>query len=252
MQTQGLKTTARTGTGKGAARKLRAAAQVPGVVYGKGLASNPIAIDRKAFEILLRNGGHHGLIDLSLDGESAAVKALVREIQVHPVSRQVEHVDLQRVSMTERVRIDVPIVLVGKPEGVRTQGGILEQALRSVEVECLPADIPEKIEIDVTALTIGHSVHVSDLVVPGVTILAHAEAAVAIVSVPAAERSAEETAAEAAAAAGVVPAEGAEAAPGAPGAEAKAGEKPGAKPGEKPGAKGAEKPAGKESKGGKS
>jgi large subunit ribosomal protein L25 len=245
MQSQSLQASRREGRGKGVARKLRAAAKIPAVVYGKGTTSEPVALDRKAFETLMKNGGHHGLIDLRLDTTSEALKALVREVQVHPVSRLVEHVDLQRVSMQERIRIDVPIVLLGKPEGVRLSGGILEHNLRSIEVECLPGDIPEKIEIDVTALAVGHSIHISDLKLGNVTILAHGDTAVATVSMPAAERSAEESAATAAAAATATAAAPGEAA--APAKDAKPGDKPAAKD-----AKGADKPAGKDAKGGKS
>ncbi len=244
METQNLAAARREGHGKGVARKLRAAAKIPGVVYGKGVGPEAVSLDRKAFENLMKHGGHHGLIDLTLDSSGEPMKALVREIQIHPVSRLIEHVDLQRVSMQERIRILVPIVLIGKPEGVRLGGGILEHNLRNVEVECLPGQIPDQIEVDVTALAVGHSVHVSDLKVGNATILAHAETAVATVSMPAAERSAvEETAdAAAAAAAAAVPVEGATDKPGAKGAE-----KPGAKD-----AKGGDKPAGKEAKGGKS
>ena len=250
MQTQ-LNVSRREGTGKGVARKLRAAAQIPGVVYSKGAPAEPVSMDRKAFEILMKHGGHHGLIDLRLDSNREPLKALVREIQVHPVSRLVEHVDLQRVSMQERIRIEVPIVLIGKPEGVRLGGGILEHNLRQVEVECLPGEIPEKIEVDVTALAVGHSVHVSDLKVGNLTVMAHAETAVETVSMPAAERAAEETAATAAAAATAAVAPGDAAAVA---KDAKPGDKPAAK-GDKPAAKdakGGDKPAGKEAKGGKS
>ena len=113
-----------------------------------------MAIDRKVFDLLLRGGGHHGLVDLRFENDREPVKALVREMQVHPVSREILHVDLQRVSMAQKIRIDVPIVLTGKPEGVKTQGGILEHNLRNIEIECLPTAIPEKIEVDVSALNL--------------------------------------------------------------------------------------------------
>jgi large subunit ribosomal protein L25 len=232
----------RDGHGKGVARKLRAAGKVPGVVYGEGQPARPVVLDGKSFELLVRSGGHHGLLDLTFETGHDPVKALVREVQVHPLSREVVHVDLQRISMTEKIRIEVPIMLSGKPEGVKTHGGILEHTLRNVEVECLPTAIPEKIEVDVSALNIGQSVHVGDLQIPGVVFLAHPETSIATVSLPAAERAAEEAAAP-----------GAEAA-AAEGAEAKAGEK--AEAGDK-GDKGAKaeksdkeaKPAKKEAKG---
>src|SRR5262249_13672712 len=232
MQSKSLTVELREQRGKGAARKARAASRIPGVLYGAGETSRPVQIDRKTFELLVRAGGRTGILDLTSTSGHEPVKALLREVQVHPVSREYVHVDLQRVSMTEKIRLHVPIVLVGKPEGVKTQGGILEHGLRSVEVECLPTAIPEQIEIDVSALTLGHSLHVSDLKVPGVVILAHAETAIATVSIPAAERTAEEVAAaatpEAAAAAG---APGAAApAPAAGDAKAAPGAKPGAAP----------------------
>src|SRR5262245_39991031 len=240
----------REDNGKGAARKLRAAGRIPGILYGAGRDSKPVAVDRKSFELLIKSGGHHGLLDVTL-GSGQPIKALVREIQVHPVSREFVHVDLQSIKMTEKIRIAVPVVLLGKPEGVKTQGGILEHSLRSIEVECLPTDIPAQIEVDVSQLMVGHSLHVSDLKVTGVTLMANADTAIATVTLPAAERAAEETPAAAEAAATTEgeakPAAAGAAAPGAKGAEAKPGAKaPDAKPGKGAEAKGKDA---KESKG---
>jgi large subunit ribosomal protein L25 len=240
MDTKSLTVELRDSRGKGVARKLRAAGRIPGVVYGEGQEARPVVLDRKGFDQLMRIGAHHGLLDLSFESGHEPVKALVREIQVHPVTREVEHVDLQRVSMKEKIRIEVPIVLVGKPEGVRNQGGILEHNLRNVEIECLPSAIPQQIEVDVNDLTIGKSIHVSDLQMPGVVFLAHPETSIATVSVPAAERAQEDAAAVAAAeaaAATATPVEG----------EAKPGDKAEAKPGEK-----AKPTKEKDTKGGKS
>jgi large subunit ribosomal protein L25 len=131
-------------------------------------------------------------------------------MQVHPVSRAVVHVDFQRVSMQKRVRITVPIVLTGKPEGVKTQGGLLEHHLRDVEVDCLPTDIPEQVDVDVSALLVGQALHISDLQSPGVQFLGHPGTTVATVSLPAAERSHEEVAAEEAEPGEAAPEEGAE------------------------------------------
>jgi large subunit ribosomal protein L25 len=260
MQTKSLTVAFRDGQGKGAARKLRAGGKIPGIVYGVGQAARAVALDRKSFELLVRSGAHHGLLDLNFESGGEPVKALVREIQVHPVSREFVHVDLQRISMKEKVRVEVPIVLLGKPEGVKTQGGILEHNLRNIEVECLPTDIPPQIEIDVSELVVGKAIHVSELAVPGVTFLAHPDTAIASVSIPAAERAHEEAAATAEAeAAAAAPAEG-EAKPtdGKP-AEAAKGGKPaepakGGKPAEPAkGGKPAEAKPGKEkdAKGGK-
>ncbi len=209
MTVEALKVSAREHRGKGAARKLRAAGQVPGVMYGEGKDSQPVQLDAAMFDRMMRTGAHHRLLDVTVD-DGTSVKALVREIQIHPVSRAVEHVDLQRVSMQKRIHVEVRVVLVGKPEGVRNQGGILEHNLREVEVECLPGDIPEEIEIDVSHLQVGQALHISDLRREGVTILGHPETTVATVSLPAAEKSTAEVEAEAAEAAAAAEGEAAE------------------------------------------
>lgn len=235
MRDKTLTVEARAERGKGAARKARAGGRIPGVLYGAGQESQPVTLDRGAFVNLVRSGAYHGLLDLSL-GAGQPVKALVREIQVHPVSRDYVHVDLQAINMKEKIRIAVPVVLNGKPEGVKMQGGILEHNLRSIEVECLPGNIPTQIEIDVSHLTVGHSVHVSDLQVAGVAFTAHPGTVIAAVTLPAAERAAE----EAPAAAEAVATPEAEAKPGA--AKPAAGEaKPAA--GKAPAGKAEAKPA---------
>ena len=219
MESANVDVVLRTDTGKGAARKLRHAGKVPGVLYVEGGKSQPILLDAFLFETLRRSGAHHRLLDLRFADGTPTIKALLREMQIHPVSREVLHVDLQRVNMEKRVHVTVPIVLVGKPEGVKTQGGILEHHLRDVEVECLPTDIPEEIRIEVGAMTVGQAVHISDLARPGLTFLNHPGTTVATVSLPAAERAAEEQPADAAALAA------AEAKPGAEGAAPAEGEK---------------------------
>ena len=200
MSVESLSVSSRQGSGKGGARKLRAAGQVPGVLYGEGADSQSIQLDATRFERLMRAGAHHRLMDVSIDN-GTTIKALVREIQIHPVSRAVQHVDLERVSMAKRIHVPVPLVLVGKPEGVRNQGGILEHNLREVQVECLPTDIQEEIEVDVNDLNVGQALHFSDLVRESITFLGHPGTTVATVSLPPAERSVEEEAAEAAEAA---------------------------------------------------
>jgi large subunit ribosomal protein L25 len=186
-------------SGKGSARKLRASGMIPGVVYGVGEAPQAISFDGHTFETLMRKGSIHGLINVEFEGTKDSVTALAREIQIHPVTRQVLHVDLQRVDMSKPIHLSVSITLVGKPEGVRNQGGILEHNLREVEIECRPDSIPDTIEVDVTDLEVGQALHVSDLKADGVTFLGHAETTVATVSLPAAERTHEEAEEEAAA-----------------------------------------------------
>jgi len=126
-------------------------------------------------------------VDLKLEGDATDRKAIIREIQRDPLNGAILHFDLQHTALTEKVTVDVPIVVVGVPTGVKDFGGILEHILREVKVECLPTEIPPKVEIDVTALKIGDSIHVSDLVMEKVTILTDLERPVVTVVPPAAE-----------------------------------------------------------------
>ena len=181
-----LKSERRTGVGKGVARKLRAAGSIPGVYYGRG--EEPIALAMNAKEI---EGMLHGaaaanvIVDLHVTGDAAADrKALIREIQRDPVGGHILHIDLQHISLTERIEVEVPIELIGTPVGVKDGGGILEHLLRTVEVECLPTDIPNRLEVDVTLLNIGDTLHVSDIKAGRVTIKTEAERAIATVVPP--------------------------------------------------------------------
>jgi len=172
--------------GKGVARKLRAAGQVPGVFYGRGAPAIPLTIGTKELEgVLAGADGGNVIVDLKVDGaEAADRKAIIREVQRDPVAGSILHVDLMHISLTERITVEVPVVLVGVPVGVKDGGGILEYLLRDVEVECLPTDIPAHIDVDVSALAIGQSIHVSDLAADRVTILTELDRTVATVVPP--------------------------------------------------------------------
>jgi large subunit ribosomal protein L25 len=205
----------REGTGKGVARKLRAAGRIPGVLYGRGKAPQSVALDPRALErvITASEAGLNTLIDLSVAGsrERAERVVLVKELQRDPVRGAPLHVDLYQVDLTATIEVKVPIVLRGRPRGVELSGGILDQALRELDVECLPRAIPESISVDVSELDIGGSVHVRDLVLPeGVALRSDPDLSVASVIMPKVEEEAAPAAApvegEAAAAA---PAEGA-------------------------------------------
>lgn len=176
----------RSNTGKGAARRLRAAGQVPGVFYGRGEAAIPLTLGTKELEgILTGADGGNVIVDLKVEGaEEADRKAIIREIQRDPVAGDILHVDLQHISLTEMITVEVPVVLVGVPVGVKDGGGILEHLLREVEVECLPTDIPPHLDIDVANLGIGQSVHVSDLKAERATIQTEADRTVATVVPP--------------------------------------------------------------------
>jgi large subunit ribosomal protein L25 len=174
----------RAETGKGAARKLRQAGEVPGVVYGHGRAPQPLALNARDFDRLLNTVAVSStVIELSIDGSTA--RTLVREIQRHPFRREVLHVDFQELVAGEKVTVDIPLVFVGVSEGVRTGGGILDQIMHELTIHVDPSNIPNHIDVDVSALVIGHSIHVGDLVLPaGVEVLDDPETTICTVSAP--------------------------------------------------------------------
>jgi large subunit ribosomal protein L25 len=164
-----LKAALRTETGKGAMRRLRREGRIPGVVYGRGEENRPLSLDAREFDTLIKQHSlDTTLIDLSIDGvgaKGATLRTLVAEVQSHPYKPQILHVDFQQIHAGERVTVQVPIRLLGTPEGVRA-GGVLQHVLHDIELECTVEEIPEEFSVDVSALEIGDSVHVSDLAVP--------------------------------------------------------------------------------------
>ena len=186
MATLNLKGARREGVGKSVTRKLRQAGSIPAVYYGRGEAPVPLVVNlRDLEEVIEKAEGSNVIVDLKVEGLSGAEKkALIREIQRDPVGGNILHLDLQHISLTERITVEVPVVLLGTPLGVKDGGGILEHLLREVEIECLPADIPSRLEVDVTALQIGDSLHVSDLRAERVTIKTEADRAIAAVVPP--------------------------------------------------------------------
>lgn len=171
MATATLSATPRSTTGTGAARKLRAAAQVPAVIYGHHREAQAITLDARSIERLLeRVSAETTVVELSIDGTTA--RTLIRDVQRHPVRRSILHVDFQQLVAGEMVVVNVPIVLVGTPAGTRNAGGVLDQVVREVEVEVDPANIPNHIDVDVSALDLNDSLHIRDLTLPeGVTVL---------------------------------------------------------------------------------
>ena len=187
-QEANLQASTRRITGKGAARTLRREGKVPGVIYGHDRAPEALTVDTSALNKMLVNiSAGTTILDVAID-DRAPVKALIREIQRDALRPgQILHLDLYEVRADEKITLEVPVHLVGIPDGVRNFGGVLDHSLREVEIEVLPADIPEHVELDVTALVIGKSLHVSDVKIPNVTILTDAELTVATVSAPRAE-----------------------------------------------------------------
>jgi large subunit ribosomal protein L25 len=174
--------------GKNAVKRVRHAGRVPAVLYGRNRAPLPLSLDRKALlGALQTEAGRNVLIDLNVrnDGEEINDTVMIAEIQHDYIRREVLHLDLRQISLTEEVEARVRIVLTGTPEGVTAGGGILEQHLREVEVRCLPTAIPEHITVDVQALRLGASLHVRDLPpAEGVEILTPAEEVIAAVVAP--------------------------------------------------------------------
>ena len=207
----------RASTGKGVARKLRAAGRIPAVLYGQGKESVPLTIDPRALEKVLRSGGANALLDLTVEGrpELGSPVALVKELQRHPIRGTIVHADLYQVDLTRTVEVEVPVHLVGKAKGLDF-GGILEHSLREVALECLPRSIPAAIEVDITNMELGDVIHVRDLVLPaGVSLLTDPDLGVVHVALPAAEETPAVAAAEGAAAAATGEAAGAAATPAA-------------------------------------
>ncbi len=150
-------------TGKNANRRLRATGTLPGVLYGGGKDSVPIQLDRAVLHKLLKEGGENAVFLLKLAGTKDSRHAMVRHLDVQPVSRQIQHIDFQRVMLDQKVKVQVQVSLVGEPVGVKTEGGVLDFVTRSVEVECLPTEIPSSLDVDVSELHIGQHIEISDL-----------------------------------------------------------------------------------------
>ena len=184
MATAQLTATPRTDAGKGVARKLRAAGNIPAVIYGNSRESQPLSIATRDVEKLLdRVSFETTVIELDIGGKMA--RTLIREIQRHPYRRQILHIDFQELVAGEKVTVNVPLVLVGTPEGVRLSGGVLDQVMREVSVLVDPGNIPNHIDVDVSNVPLGHSLHISDLVVPeGVEVLDAPEETVVVVATP--------------------------------------------------------------------
>ncbi len=153
----------RSETGKGAARKIRAAGLVPAVVYGKGQDPIPLTVDAKEASHLFESiSVENTIVNLRVEDEAEGAETLVREIQTHPFRPDVVHVDFYRLQRGVAIEVDVPINYVGAPEGVR-HGGVLEVIGYELRVKCIPSKFPETIEVDTSALEIGDSIHAGDL-----------------------------------------------------------------------------------------
>jgi large subunit ribosomal protein L25 len=202
MEKPVLKAEIREGTGKELARKLRVKGFIPAIFYGPRSKSIPLVIDAKEFtKTLQTEAGENVLIELNiLKGNKADRKVvMVKDVQIDPLERTALHADLYEVAMDEMVTVEIPIHLTGKPEGTK-MGGILEQIRRVIQIQSLPGDIPKGIDVDVSSLKIGDSIHIQDIQVEKVKILADTNFTIATVVPPVVEEEkvVEEVVAEAA------------------------------------------------------
>jgi len=154
----------RTGTfNKNHARRVRREGLIPAVVYGAGQPSVALTVDPKIITRILHSGaGHNTIFDLNIEN-GASGKAMIVDWQNEPIKSHLLHVDFKRIAMDKKMRVSVPVQLIGTAIGVKTQGGILSQVLHEVEVECLPGNIPSHIDVDISNLEMNQSIHISDL-----------------------------------------------------------------------------------------
>ncbi len=182
MSEDKLTVTLRTDLGKQAAKRTRKGGRTPAVIYGGAADPMPVQIDTQALEAMLRHGSLTRVVPLDIDGGENC-QVLMRSPVRHPVSLELLHVDMFRVTASSRVTVDVPIVLTGVAEGVLA-GGVLDQVLHTIHLECLASNIPEKIEVDVTNLEINDNIHVSTLEIPDATIMNDPSAAIVTCAPP--------------------------------------------------------------------
>jgi large subunit ribosomal protein L25 len=184
MATVSLAAKTRDTIGTGNARKLRQAGEVPAVIYGHSREAQSLSLNSRDLEKLLTQiAGTSTVVELTMDGKTA--RTLIREVQRHPFKRQVLHVDFQELVAGEKVTLRVPLRFQGVPIGVRESGGILEETMHQISLRVDPASIPDHIDVDVSAIAIGHSVHIRDLNLPeGAEVMDDEDAPVAIVSAP--------------------------------------------------------------------
>jgi large subunit ribosomal protein L25 len=186
--------------GKGAARKLRAGGRIPAVLYGKDSDALSLSIEAHEADLLFQAiSVENTIVDLEIAGEKKPVRTLIREIQAHPYRPVLFHVDFLRIREGEMLELDIPVHLIGTAEGVRNAGGVLQQSIHEVPVRCVPAKIPDSLDVDVSHLDVGSSMHVSDLNVgEGVEILLDPDQVICSVVAPrVVEVEEEEVAAEA-------------------------------------------------------
>ncbi len=184
MASATLSATLRDTSGKGVARSLRRDGRVPAVIYGHNREPQSLSLETRAIDRLLAHIATGGtVVELSLDGRT--VRTLIREVQRHPLKRHILHVDFQELVAGETVTTKVPLVFIGVPDGVRVDGGVLEEILHELNIEVDPANLPNHIDVDVTHMAVASTLHVSDLKLPaGAKVLDDESLTVAVVQPP--------------------------------------------------------------------
>jgi large subunit ribosomal protein L25 len=189
-----LSATSRTEKGKGVAKRLRSEGKLPAVVYGHKTDPIALTIDSKQLlKLIVEGKSEHKLFGLSIEGNGKPIEKIVmiKELQIHPLKRNFLHVDFFEVAMDEEITLSLVIKLVGEAPGVE-MGGMLQQVRRDIEIKCLPSQIPDTVEIDVSALNIGDSVHLNDIQLPeGIKVLDDADLTIATVLAPVVEKEVE-------------------------------------------------------------
>lgn len=161
---EAVKATVRTGKfNKNGARRVRVSGLIPAVLYGAGQESVAITVDPKTIlRILHSESGHNTIFDMDV-AEAPATKAMIVDWQYEPIKGKLLHIDLKRIAMDKAMRVSVPVFLTGTAAGVKLQGGVLDQVLREVQIECLPGDIPASLEVDISGLELNGAIHIKDL-----------------------------------------------------------------------------------------
>jgi large subunit ribosomal protein L25 len=197
-----LKAEPRKEVGRSAARQLRARGFIPAIVYGGNDKPQPLQVAARDINVMMSHAsGENVLVELEITGDGSTRTALVQEVQHSPVGGEIRHIDFHAVSMDQMIQAEVPLEAIGTPVGVKTFGGLLEQSLRTLPIECLPGDLPDRITVDVSNLNIGDSIHVRDIQFPqGVTPKVPADLTAFSVLAPVVEEEAPVAEAEAAAA----------------------------------------------------
>jgi len=159
----------RSESGRNAVKSVRSRGAVPAVIYGVRTKPSNLEVTRRDLEVILSHAvGESILVDLEINDGSKVTNqlTLIQEVQHHPIRREIVHVDFHAVSMTEKITAEISIEPFGEPDGVKNFGGLLEQSMRSISIKCLPQNLPEIIKVDVSALKVGESIHIRDLVLP--------------------------------------------------------------------------------------